>query len=105
MAVADIYDLDNQKILVTITDEENDPAAKDITGATLAAYARAGTDAPIVGTASISNAAGGEVLISFAAGAFADKPGLYDVQLRVTIGSDVQTVSAFQFTVFEAISP
>lgn len=102
--VATIYGKDNLKVLVTITDQQNDPDPLDLSSATVEAAARKASGAAVAATTEIqSPASAGQVLISFPAGSFLGQGGPWTCHLRVTIGSDVQTVAAFTFTVNASI--
>lgn len=103
--VTEIYGKDNVKFLVTVLDEENSNAPLDLSSATVEAAARkvAASGSGIAGSASVQDAANGVVLISFAAEAFLGAAGNYECQLRVTVGSDVQTVISFTFGVSASI--
>ena len=88
MTIPAIHDGDTLSILVTV---EESAVAKDLTGATVATSAKgAGSSNTIAGTATLSNAAGGEVLVEYGAGDLS--VGTWNVQLRVTLSGDIQTV-------------
>ncbi len=86
MSISDSHHGDDLRLLVTVT---SNGAAKDITGATVAAVARKGSTT-VTPTATIQDAAAGTVLISANEGQLGQ--GLWKVQLRVTLGDETQTV-------------
>jgi imidazolonepropionase-like amidohydrolase len=105
----DIYEGDSLVVIIAVVD--SDSAAKDLTGATVAAELRRtdGTGSDIAGTTVVTDAAGGRIGVTFAAGAITGPtaagsliPITYSLQCRVVLGSESQVVSSDTVRVLKA---
>ena len=106
MSVATIYGGDSFSALVRVVNEETNRALDLSVGSpTIAATAKAAGSSIQATSAVISNATCGEILVFFAIGTFTGLSGVYDLHVRVTIGTELQTVSNEQFTVIKALVP
>lgn len=83
------FETDTVRITVPITREDTG-AALDLTGADIEAVAQRRGGDPINATIVVTDAAGGIISVRWAAETF--QPALYNWQVRVTIGGEVQTV-------------
>lgn len=88
MAIASIFQGDSLAVEVTVTDQVTG-IPFDLTGATVLAGAVNGAT-KIAGTADITNATGGVVVLSWAAGVL--PAGEWLIQARVEVGASSQTV-------------
>lgn len=75
-------------------------SVKSLVGATAVALATNGTTV-INGTADLTNAASGQVIALFPAGSFS--AGDWEVQVRVTLGAETQTVGRAFFRAIQSV--
>lgn len=85
----EIYDDDSLRVLVTAIDAANS-LPLNITGATLEAIAKRRGEPSIPGAITVLDEVAGEFEVYWAPESFT--VATYDVQIRVSIGPDVQTV-------------
>lgn len=85
-----IYETDSLEIAVNITNS-GDGSALDLTGSTLEASAQY-LQNTVAGAVAVVAAVSGDIKVTFADGGFADNPGKYVMQVRVTKAGEVQTV-------------
>lgn len=86
--IYNIFSADSFRAKVTVLQE--DGSTKNLSGATAVAVATNGTQA-ISGVVNLASAATGEIGVVFSAGAMAT--GNWEVQVRVTLNGETQTVS------------
>jgi anthranilate/para-aminobenzoate synthase component I len=93
------FETDSVSILVTVTDESTG-SALNLTGGSVEAVAKSRTTT-IEATASIVSAEAGTIRVSFSPDTF--DQGVWQIQVRVTLGDEVQTVVSRTITVSGSI--